>query len=450
MPLSRHETCESVRRARRARRRGRDHLRDLPRPGTAPVPAGLLRHVAPLPGLRGDGRAGEGPLPGLPRRGARPPAADAHDPRPGRRRRRRAPPPDRARGTAGAPGGRPGDLYVVVSVAPHEQFRRDGADVVLTWAVPFHVAALGGTVTVPTLDGDSTFDVPAGTAAGRVFSLKGKGIPRLDGRGRGDQHVLVTIRVPKKMNAAQREAIQRLARRLRGRRLGRADEGREGVLRAAEGLPLGVSGAVRFVVAGAARIRPGRRRESLRRVRRDRLFRDARAFRRTLDLGGGEATPPERGRSWKDWAPSEFLLSKRSPGTGWPRRRPCGRASSSAAIFSTRTTARLATAPAPGQIRLFLPGGPRLRDRLARVDAPRDPSPPFRDRSRGGASSTSAAARGRSPSSPPSRGRRGRARSTSTSMPRSRPASTGSRTGSAASPSSPGLSRRSARTRGST
>ncbi len=114
-------------------------------------------------------------------------------------------------GNRGRAGGHAGDLYVVVSVAPHEIFRRDGADVILTWAAPFHVAALGGTVTVPTLEGEASFDVPAGTAAGRVFSLKGKGIPRLDGRGRGDQHVLLTIRVPKKLSSAQREAVQRLA-----------------------------------------------------------------------------------------------------------------------------------------------------------------------------------------------------------------------------------------------
>ena len=114
-------------------------------------------------------------------------------------------------GNHGRAGGRPGDLYVLISVAPHEQFRRDGADVILTWALPFHLAALGGSITVPTLHGEETFDLPAGTAAGRVFTLKGKGIPRLDGRGRGDQHVLVTVRVPKKLNAAQREALQRLA-----------------------------------------------------------------------------------------------------------------------------------------------------------------------------------------------------------------------------------------------
>ncbi|HSB37051.1 MAG TPA: molecular chaperone DnaJ [Thermoanaerobaculia bacterium] len=114
-------------------------------------------------------------------------------------------------GNRGRAGGRAGDLYVFVSVAPHEHFRRDGFDVVLAWAVPFHTAALGGPVTVPTLDGDSTFDIPAGTAAGRVFTLKGKGVSRLDGRGRGDQHVLLTVRVPKKLNSEQREAIRRLA-----------------------------------------------------------------------------------------------------------------------------------------------------------------------------------------------------------------------------------------------
>jgi len=114
-------------------------------------------------------------------------------------------------GNRGRAGGRAGDLYVFVSVAPHEHFRRDGFDVVLAWAVPFHTAVLGGPVTVPTLEGDSTFDIPAGTAAGRVFTLKGKGVSRLDGRGRGDQHVLLTVRVPKKLNAEQREAIRRLA-----------------------------------------------------------------------------------------------------------------------------------------------------------------------------------------------------------------------------------------------
>jgi molecular chaperone DnaJ len=113
-------------------------------------------------------------------------------------------------GNHGRAGGPPGDLYVVLSVSPHAQFRREGFDIVLTWAIPFPLAVLGGKVTVPTLHGESSFDVPAGTAAGRVFTLRGQGVPRVDGRGKGDQHVVLTIRVPKKVTSAQKEAVQKL------------------------------------------------------------------------------------------------------------------------------------------------------------------------------------------------------------------------------------------------
>jgi molecular chaperone DnaJ len=114
-------------------------------------------------------------------------------------------------GNHGRAGGPAGDLYVVLSVEAHEQFRREGYDVVLPWAVPYPVAVLGGTCTVPTLHGDEEIEIPAGTAAGRAFNLRGKGIPRVDGRGRGDQHVVVTIRVPKKLSSEQKKAVQRLA-----------------------------------------------------------------------------------------------------------------------------------------------------------------------------------------------------------------------------------------------
>ena len=114
-------------------------------------------------------------------------------------------------GNHGKAGGHAGDLYVVLSVEPHEQFRREGYDVVLPWAIPYPVAVLGGTCTVPTLHGDEEVEVPAGTGAGRVFTLRGKGIPRVDGRGRGDQHVVVTIRVPKKLTSEQRKAVQKLS-----------------------------------------------------------------------------------------------------------------------------------------------------------------------------------------------------------------------------------------------
>jgi molecular chaperone DnaJ len=118
-------------------------------------------------------------------------------------------------GNAGRSGGPTGDLFVVLSVAAHDHFRREGADVVLAWAVPFAIAVLGGEVKVPTLHGEEAIEVPAGTAAGRVFTLRGKGIPRLDGRGRGDQHVLVTVRVPRKLSAAQKEAVRKMAEAFR-------------------------------------------------------------------------------------------------------------------------------------------------------------------------------------------------------------------------------------------
>jgi len=119
-------------------------------------------------------------------------------------------------GNAGRAGGAPGDLYVVLSVLPHEVFRREGYDVVLTWSIPFTLAALGGPTTVPTLHGPASLDVAPGTQVGRVFTLKGKGIPRLDARGRGDQHVVLTVQVPKKPNAAQKDAMKKLAAVLDG------------------------------------------------------------------------------------------------------------------------------------------------------------------------------------------------------------------------------------------
>lgn len=119
-------------------------------------------------------------------------------------------------GNTGRAGGPPGDLYVILSVAAHDVFRREGNDVILPWAIPFTLAALGGSTSVPTLHGDISVDLGAGTPVGHVVTLKGKGIPRVDGRGRGDQHVVLTIRVPKKLNAAQRDALKKLSGVLEG------------------------------------------------------------------------------------------------------------------------------------------------------------------------------------------------------------------------------------------
>jgi molecular chaperone DnaJ len=99
-------------------------------------------------------------------------------------------------GEHGRNGGPPGDLYVVLEVAPHPSFSRDGIDVLAGAEISYALAVLGGEVEVPTLHGPANLELPAGTQPGRQFRLKNQGIPRLDGRGRGDHLVTVTLRVP--------------------------------------------------------------------------------------------------------------------------------------------------------------------------------------------------------------------------------------------------------------
>ena len=92
-------------------------------------------------------------------------------------------------GDAGLRGGSPGNLYVVLSVAKHEFFTRDGDNVLFELPINFAQAALGAEVEVPTLYGKSKLKIPAGSQTGKVFRLKDKGIPHLHGSGRGDQLV---------------------------------------------------------------------------------------------------------------------------------------------------------------------------------------------------------------------------------------------------------------------
>lgn len=114
----------------------------------------------------------------------------------------------RAQGGAGTNGGPAGDLIVAVTVRPHQKFRREGTRVLLEQPVSFLQAALGSQLTIDTIDGPVTYDLPEGTQTGTVFRLKGKGIPDLQGRGRGDQYVTVKVQVPTKLNAGQREALR--------------------------------------------------------------------------------------------------------------------------------------------------------------------------------------------------------------------------------------------------
>jgi len=120
----------------------------------------------------------------------------------------------RGEGEAGARGGTPGDLLVYIRVRPHEFFRRSGDDLYCQVPVSFPAAALGTEVEVPTLNGSTDLKVPAGTQSGRIFRLRGKGIPHLNGSGRGDLHVQVAVETPTALSAEQVELLRRLEQTL--------------------------------------------------------------------------------------------------------------------------------------------------------------------------------------------------------------------------------------------
>lgn len=115
------------------------------------------------------------------------------------------------RGEAGVRGGRAGDLYVGIRVEPHPVFQRAGADLGCEVAVPMTVAALGGVVEVPTLDRSETIDIEPGTQSGHVEHLKGRGMPRLQGRGRGELVVLLKVQTPTDLTEEQAELLRSFA-----------------------------------------------------------------------------------------------------------------------------------------------------------------------------------------------------------------------------------------------
>ena len=117
-------------------------------------------------------------------------------------------------GDVGPKGGPNGDLYVVISIRDHDLFERDGHDLHCNVPLGYPVAALGGELGVPTLDGRANVKVPAGTQNGAVFRLKGQGIKHLDSDRKGDLYVHVQIAVPTKMTAEQKEKLQEFAKSL--------------------------------------------------------------------------------------------------------------------------------------------------------------------------------------------------------------------------------------------
>ncbi|MFN2542723.1 MAG: molecular chaperone DnaJ [Chthoniobacterales bacterium] len=114
-------------------------------------------------------------------------------------------------GEAGTRGGPHGDLYVVVHVKEHKIFQREEDDLYCEVPIPFGVAALGGDVEVPTLEGKAHVKVPPGTQSGQLFRLRGKGITNVNGRERGDVLARLIVEVPTRLNAEQRTKLEEFA-----------------------------------------------------------------------------------------------------------------------------------------------------------------------------------------------------------------------------------------------
>ena len=114
-------------------------------------------------------------------------------------------------GESGIRGGPPGDLYVVIHVKEHRIFQREDDDLYCDVPIPFSVAALGGTIDVPTLEGRAPLKVSAGTQSGQMFKLRGKGVTNINGRANGDLFARLIVEVPSRLNAEQRRKLEEFA-----------------------------------------------------------------------------------------------------------------------------------------------------------------------------------------------------------------------------------------------
>ncbi|MCF7872240.1 molecular chaperone DnaJ [Candidatus Woesearchaeota archaeon] len=115
-------------------------------------------------------------------------------------------------GEAGPRGSRPGDLFIYVHVEEHEFFAREGNDINIEIPISYNQAVFGDSVEVPTLEGKANLKIPEGTQSGTIFRMKNKGIESVHGYGKGDQNVTVVVDVPKKLNAKQKEALEKYAK----------------------------------------------------------------------------------------------------------------------------------------------------------------------------------------------------------------------------------------------
>ena len=120
----------------------------------------------------------------------------------------------RGEGDMAGDGGEPGDLYVLVHMLPHDLFVRDGDDLHYVLMIGYPQAALGAEVQVPTLEGPTTLRIHPGTQPGEIIRLRGKGMPRFRGYGKGDLLIRVGVPVPEKITSRQRELLEQLAKEL--------------------------------------------------------------------------------------------------------------------------------------------------------------------------------------------------------------------------------------------
>lgn len=118
----------------------------------------------------------------------------------------------RGEGDSGARGGMPGDLYVVLFVKPHKVFERRGSDLICEIPISFVQASLGDTIEIPLIDGVDTLHIPEGTQTGASFKLKGKGLPHMNSTHRGDEHVIVRLMTPKRLNDEQKKILRDFAK----------------------------------------------------------------------------------------------------------------------------------------------------------------------------------------------------------------------------------------------
>ena len=115
-------------------------------------------------------------------------------------------------GEPGVYGGPPGDLYVCIHAGPHEFFKRQDTDIVCEMPISFVQATLGDKISVPTLNGKKTLEIPKGTQAGDIFYFRGEGIPSLRGHGQGDQIIQVAIKTPTHLTKKQEGLLREFAK----------------------------------------------------------------------------------------------------------------------------------------------------------------------------------------------------------------------------------------------